>query len=57
MCLQKYYDLHYRIFKWNDLAVLLTRTPNLHGTYDLSNLLSAIDPDYSLEDVINFKSA
>ena len=30
---------------------------NLHGTYDFSNLLSSNDPDYSLEDVINFKAA
>lgn len=30
---------------------------NLHGTYDFSNLLCANDPEYSLDDVINFKAA
>jgi TnpA family transposase len=38
-------------------SILTWRHVNLHGTYDFSNLLSANDPDYSLDDVINFKSA
>ena len=38
-------------------SILTWRHVNLHGTYDFSNLFSANDPDYSLEDVINFKAA
>ena len=38
-------------------SILTWQHVNLHGTYDFSNLLSANDPDYSLDDVINFKSA
>ena len=38
-------------------SILTWRHVNLHGTYDFSNLLSANDPDYSLDDVINFKVA
>jgi hypothetical protein len=38
-------------------SILTWRHVNLHGTYDFSNFLSANDPDYSLDDVINFKSA
>ena len=37
-------------------SILTWRHVNLHGTYDFSNLLSANDPDYSLDDVINFKA-
>ena len=38
-------------------SILTWHHVNLHGTYDFSNLLSSNDPDYSLEDVINFKAA
>ena len=38
-------------------SILTWRHVNLHGTYDFSNLLSANNPDYSLDDVINFKVA
>ena len=38
-------------------SILTWRHVNLHGTYDFSNLLSANDSDYSLDDIINFKVA
>lgn len=38
-------------------SILTWHHVNLHGTYDFSNLSSSNDPDYSLEDVINFKAA
>ena len=39
-------------------ALILTwQHVNWHGTYDFSNLLGSNDPDYSLDDVINFKAA
>jgi len=38
-------------------SILTWQHVNLHGTYDFSNLLSANDPDYSLDDVVNFKTA
>lgn len=38
-------------------SILTWQHVNLHGTYDFSNLLSANDDDYLLEDVINFKAA
>lgn len=39
------------------VSILTWRHVDLHGTYDFSNLLSANDPGYSLDDVINFKVA
>jgi TnpA family transposase len=38
-------------------SILTWRHVNLHGTYDFSNLFSANDPDYSFDDVVNFKAA
>ena len=38
-------------------SILTWQHVNLHGTYDFSNLLSANDPDYSFDDVVNFKAA
>lgn len=38
-------------------SILTWQHVNLHGTYDFSNLLSSNDPDYTLDDVINFKAA
>ncbi|HAU3596962.1 TPA: Tn3 family transposase [Legionella pneumophila] len=38
-------------------SILTWQHVNLHGTYDFSNLLSANDPDYSFDDVVNFKTA
>lgn len=38
-------------------SILTWQHVNLYGTYDFSNLLSANDPDYSLDEVINFTAA
>ncbi|OJY11825.1 MAG: hypothetical protein BGO90_13935 [Legionella sp. 40-6] len=38
-------------------SILTWKHVNLHGTYDFSNLLSSNAPEYSLDDVINFKVA
>ena len=38
-------------------SILTWQHVNLHGTYDFSNLLGSNDPDYFLDDVINFKAA
>ncbi len=38
-------------------SILTWRHVNLHGTYDFSNLLSANDPEYSLDAIINFKTS
>lgn len=38
-------------------SILTWQHVNLHGTYDFSNLLSSNDPDYTLDEVINFKAA
>ena len=38
-------------------SILTWRHVSLHGTYDFSNLFSANDPDYSLDDVVNFKAS
>ena len=38
-------------------SILTWQHLNLYGTYDFSNLLSANDPDYSLDEVINFTAA
>ncbi len=38
-------------------SILTWQHVNLHGTYDFSNLLSANDPDYTLDEVINFKAS
>ena len=38
-------------------SILTWRHVNLHGTYDFSNLFSANDPDYSFDNVVNFKAA
>lgn len=38
-------------------SILTWQHVNLHGTYDFSNLLSANNPDYTLDEMINFKAA
>lgn len=38
-------------------SILTWQHVNLHGTYDFSNLLSSNDPDYTLDEMINFKAA
>lgn len=38
-------------------SILTWQHVNLHGTYDFSNLLSANNPDYTLDEMINFKEA
>lgn len=38
-------------------SILTWQHVNLHGTYDFTNLLSSNEPDYTLDDVINFKAA
>lgn len=38
-------------------SILTWQHVNLHGTYDFSNLLSSNDPEYTLDDVINFKAS
>ncbi|HRD71026.1 MAG TPA: Tn3 family transposase [Legionella sp.] len=38
-------------------SILTWQHVNLYGTYDFSNLLSANDPNYSLDEVINFTAA
>ncbi|MBA2655926.1 MAG: Tn3 family transposase [Tatlockia sp.] len=38
-------------------SILTWQHVNMHGTYDFSNLFSSNDPDYTLDDVINFKAA
>lgn len=38
-------------------SILTWQHVNLHGTYDFSNLFSSNDPEYTLDDVINFKAA
>jgi len=38
-------------------SILTWQHVNLHGTYDFSNLLSSNDPDYTLDEVMNFKAA
>lgn len=38
-------------------SILSWQHVSLHGTYDFSNLLSANDPEYAFDDVINFKAA
>ena len=38
-------------------SILTWQHVNLHGTYDFSNLLSSNNPDYTLDEMINFKAA
>jgi TnpA family transposase len=38
-------------------SILTWQHVNLHGTYDFSNLLSANDSEYSLDEVVNFRAA
>jgi hypothetical protein len=38
-------------------SILTWSHVNMHGTYDFSNLVSANDNAYSLDEVINFKVA